>query len=137
MAGIGIDGKCVISRQLEVNNRNMTWIETLHDTAVGGIEFDLLEGWGGVECKNYSSLHRRLIESLMALVLSFLSIVISKRLSIRKKTHDVLCNGNNNLQNGHVRRENEVDEYSETLRTTVLFVYTLVNGIELGYKVIR
>ena len=116
----------------------MTWIETLHDISVGGIDFDTAEGYGGLECKNYSSVNRRLLESLMALSLSFLSILISKRLSRKNKACNLTCNdGNNNLQNGNAGRETKVDAYNEGFRTLVLVVYTLVNGLELGYKVIR
>ena len=121
---------------------NMTWIETLHDTAIGGIDFNVIIN-GGVECKNYSSPYRRMVEGFVAIILSFISITISGQLDGSKnnvhKENNILLNGNNNQQNGVIRRKTGVDifHYSEFLRTSLLFVYILVNGVELGYKVIR
>ena len=124
-----------------METKNMTWSETLHDITVGGIDFETMEGYGGPECKNFSSLERRIVESLLYFMLSFIAIVISKKLHSQTeqsvpKTR--MCNGNNNhIPKGKIYHEKTSDDYSESYRTVVLFSYAMVNGIELGYKVIR
>ena len=119
---------------------NMTWVETLHDITIGGIDFEAMEGYGGLKCKQYSSIERRILESVLYLMVSVVSILLSAKLSLRDVTLEKkLCNITNNnkcLQNGIYRRDNTKQEYNECFRTTILFIYTLVNGIELGYKVI-
>ena len=122
--------------------QNMTWVETLHDITIGGIDFETMEGYGGLKCKQYSSIERRILESVLYLVVSVVSILLSAKLSLRdvtleKKLCNITNNNNNNcLQNGTYRRDNTKEDYNESFRTTILFIYTLVNGIELGYKVI-
>ena len=124
-----------------MKNRNMTWSETLHDITVGGIDFETMEGYGGPDCKNFSSIERRIVESLAYFVLSFIAIMISKKLHSQNgqsvpKTR--MCNGNNNqIPKGKIYHEKISDDYSESCRTVVFFSYAMVNGIELGYKVIR
>ena len=121
--------------------KNMTWSETLHDITVGGIDFETMEGYGGPECKNFSSIERRIVESLVYFVLSFIAIMISKKLHSQNeqsvpKTR--MWNGNNNhIPKGKIYHEKISDDYSESCRTVVFFSYAMVNGIELGYKVIR
>ena len=118
-------------------NKSMTWLETIHDITIGGIDFETMDDYGGLECKNYSSIERRILETLLLLLISSLSIILSQILQRQKNVtpSKKMCNGNNNLQN--VYRERIPEDYSESIRTTILFIYTLVNGIELGYKVIR
>ena len=124
-----------------METKNMTWSETLHDITVGGIDFETMEGYGGPECKNFSSLERRIVESLVYFVLSFIAIMISKKLHSQteqsvQKTR--ISNGNNNhIPKGKIYHEKTSDDYSESCRTVVFFSYAMVNGIELGYKVIR
>jgi hypothetical protein len=117
-------------------NENMTLLETIHDITMGGIDFETMEGYGGLECKYYSSIERRIFESLLLVLISSLSIKLSQILQRQKNGPSKrMCNGNNNLQKVH--QENIVEDYSESIRTAILLIYTLVNGIELGYKVIR
>ena len=120
-------------------NKSMAWLETIHDITIGGIDCGTgseVEGYGGIQCKNYSSVERRIFESVLVVLISFLSIILSQILQGKQYEHSKkLCNGNNALQN--VYRESIVEDYSESIRTAILFIYTLVNGIELGYKVIR
>ena len=124
-----------------MKNRNMTWSETLHDITVGGIDFETMEGYGGPECKNFSSIERRIVESLVYFVLSFIAIMISKKLHSQTRQSvpkTRMCNGNNNqIPKGKIYHEKISDDYSESCRTVVFFSYAMVNGIELGYKVIR
>ena len=120
--------------------QNMTWVETLHDISLAGIDFETMEGYGGINCKKYSSFDRRIAESILYFVIAAVSIKVSQTLDkIEKHTPKKICNGNNNnLQNGKLRRDHTpLDDYNESLRTIILFIYTIVNGIELGYKVIR
>ena len=124
--------------------QNMTWVETLHDITIGGIDFETMEGYGGLECKQYSTIERRALESVLYLVVSVASILLSAKLylsnvTFEKKFFNQTNNNNNNncIQNGTYRRDNTKEDYNESFRTTILLIYTLVNGIELGYKVIR
>ena len=90
-----------------------------------------------------------MIESFVAIILSLIGIIISSLLdgsktSCRKtnvhKASNILHNGNNKQQNGVIRRKGEeVDtfKYSESLRTILLFVYILINGLELGDKLVN
>ena len=126
------------------NTGNMTWMEICHDTAIGGIDFSDRRN-GGADCKNYSSTNRILTEGAVFIILSFISILTSRQLDRSKNNvpnaANVLLNGGNkHQQNGVIKRiKSDVDtfKYSESLRTGLLFVYILVNGLELGYKVIR
>ena len=121
---------------MEMANETMTWMDTVHDITIGGIDFENMEGYGGMECKNYSSIERRIFESLLLVIISSLSIILSQIIQRAQTVPPrTICNGNNHLQNVH--RGNAVEEYSESFRTTVLFIYTLVNGMELGYKVVN
>ena len=117
----------------------MTWTETLHDITVGGIDFDM-KGYGGLDCKEYSSIQRRILESVLYLVTSLLCILLSTKLSpksanLQKKSSNQYIE--KIVQNRSHHHSGTIQDYNELFRTTILFLYTLVNGIELGYKVIR
>ena len=117
----------------------MTWTETFRDITVGGIDFDI-EGYGGLECKEYSSIERRILESVLYFVTSLLSILLSAKLS--PKSANLQKKSSNQYKEKIVQNESHhhggtIQDYNESFRTMILFIYTLVNGIELGYKVIR
>merc|ERR1712020_523979 len=70
------------------------------------------------------------------LLISSMSIILSQILQRQKnEPPKKMCNGNSNLKN--VYRGSIVEDYSESIRTTILFIYTLVDGIELGYKCVN
>ena len=119
--------------------QNKTWSETLHEITVGGIDFETMEGYGGLKCKEYSSIDRRILESCLYLFISIMSILISVKLNpysaSPKKKSGEQCK-EKSFQNGIRHHRNTANDHNESLRTIVLFIYTLVNGIELGYKVI-
>ena len=119
--------------------QNMSWSETLHEITVGGIDFEMMEGYGGLKCKEYSSLDRRILESCLYLLISLTSILVSVKLNPHRvlpiKKSGEQCNGKS-FQNGIRHHRNITNNHNESLRTIILFIYTLVNGIELGYKVI-
>ena len=122
-----------------MTTKNMTWTETLHDITVGGIDFDM-EGYGGLECKEYSSIQRRILESVLYFVTSLLCILLSAKLSpksanLQKKSSNQYIE--KIVQNRSHHHSGTLQDYNESIRTSILFIYTLVNGIELGYKVIR
>ena len=68
-----------------------------------------------------------------------MSILISAKLNPNraspKKKSGEQCK-EKSFQNGIRHHRNTANDHNESLRTIVLFIYTLVNGIELGYKVI-
>ena len=99
----------------------------LHNVTIGGVDFDL-EGYGGQECKEYSSLKQRLLDTLIAIIISILSIVISRKLSTDRE---------NSFQESGENVGQKTEEHNEAFRTILLLLYTIVNGVELGYKVVR
>ena len=118
--------------------QNLTWSDTLHEITVGGIDFETMDGYGGLKCKEYSSIDRRILESCLYLFISLISISVSVKLNpysaFSGKKSGEQCN-EKTFQNGVRHHKNRTNNYNESLRTIVLFIYTLVNGIELGYKV--
>ena len=121
-----------------MTTQNMTWVEILHDSAVGGIDFENMEGYGGLKCKEYSSIERRVLESAVYLFVSLMCLLISAKLNPKEQTFKKNLSSECIDKNSRYEYndENSIQDYNESFRMIVLFIYTLVNGIELGYKVI-
>lgn len=101
------------------NANDMTLTERIHDWTLGGVNFSDPEE-GGLECFNHVSVNQRWLEAAIGAGVSLLSLAAGMKLLDPRDT---------------LRPTAEVDPRRMTFtRRLLLALFTLVFGLELGYK---